>query len=91
MKLRAGQISFHQRTGALTAFADMKAQTLKLFPVMPDDFLQAARFADAYTFGLRAGDDLHLAVASRNAATLATRDRKLADAAVKLTVLAQLL
>jgi predicted nucleic acid-binding protein len=43
-------------------------------------FHTAATFADQPALGLRAGDALHLAIASEHGATVYTLDRRLADA-----------
>lgn len=39
----------------------------------------AARFADQYATGLRAGDALHLAIASRHGTSLHTLDKRLVE------------
>jgi predicted nucleic acid-binding protein len=54
-------------------------------------FRTAAKFADQHALGLRAGDALHLAVASEHGATVHTLDRRLAEAGPALGVPAQLL
>jgi uncharacterized protein len=62
-----------------------------LFPLSSLQFHTAARFADQYALGLRAGDALHLAVCADRGATLCTLDRRLGKAApsfgVKTTLL----
>ena len=50
------------------------------------DAAAAARLADQHATGLRAGDSLHLAVASRRGARMRTLDRRLAAAAEALGV-----
>jgi hypothetical protein len=60
-------------------------------PISGAEFRTAARFADQYGLGLRAGDALHLAVAAENGAELATLDEILADAGPSLSVKARLL
>ena len=46
----------------------------------------AARFADQYALGLRAGDALHLAICADRGAIICTLDRRLAEAALALGV-----
>jgi predicted nucleic acid-binding protein len=54
-------------------------------------FHTAARFADQYVLGLRAGDALHVAVCADHGATLCTLDRRLSDAGSALAVKTMLL
>jgi predicted nucleic acid-binding protein len=54
-------------------------------------FRTAARFADHYVLGLRAGDALHLAICSDHGATLCTLDRGLSEAGAALGVKTMLL
>ena len=51
----------------------------------------AARFADQYELGLRAGDALHLAICVDHGATLCTLDRRLSGAGSALGVKTMLL
>jgi predicted nucleic acid-binding protein len=60
-------------------------------PVTGGQSRAAARFADQHTLGLRAGDALHLAVASEHGATVHTLGQRLADAGPVLGVPAQLM
>jgi len=62
-----------------------------VLPVTGSQFRAAARFADQHALGLRAGDALHLAVASEHGATVHTLDQRLADAGPVLGVPGQLL
>jgi predicted nucleic acid-binding protein len=54
-------------------------------------FLAAARFVDQHALGLRAGDALHLAIASEHGATVFTLDQRLAEAGPAFGIPAQLL
>jgi uncharacterized protein len=54
-------------------------------------FRAAAKFVDQHALGLRAGDALHLAVASEHGATVHTLDQRLAEAGPVLGVPTQLL
>ncbi len=86
IKLRAGQIDLEQRAAALAIFNKLGAESLTVLPVTGGQFRAAARFADQHTLGLRAGDALHLAVASEHGATVHTLDRRLAEAGPALGV-----
>ena len=91
MKLRTGQITLEQRAAALATFSKLVAESLTVLPVTGGHFRAAARFVDQHTLGLRAGDALHLAVASEHGATVCTLDRRLADAGPMLAIPTQLL
>jgi len=77
VKLRTGQIGPDHRARALALFTRMMADSFMVLPVSVPHFRTAARFADRYDFGLRAGDALHLALAAEYGATLCTLDPKL--------------
>jgi len=72
-------------------FNKLVAESFTVLPVTGGQFRAAARFADQHTLGLRAGDALHLAVASEHGATVHTLDRRLAEAGPALGVPTQLL
>lgn len=91
IKLRSGQISVKQRAAALSMFNKLVAESFTVLPVMGGQFRTAARFADQHRLGLRAGDALHLAIASEHGATVHTVDQRLADAGPVLGVPAHLL
>ncbi|PCD02421.1 VapC toxin family PIN domain ribonuclease [Sphingomonas spermidinifaciens] len=91
IKLRTGQISLEQRAAALAMFNQLIAESFTVLPVTGGQFRAAARFADQHGLGLRAGDALHLAVASEHGATVHTLDQRLAQAGPALGVPAQLL
>ena len=91
IKLRTGQITLDQRAAALAMFNKLVAESLTVLAVTGAQFRAAAKFADQHALGLRAGDALHLAIASEHGATVQTLDQRLADAAPALGVPAQLL
>ena len=91
MKLRTGQITLDQRAAALAAFNRLVAESLGLIPVTGSHFRTAARFVDRHELGLRAGDALHLAVASDHGAAVCTLDQRLAEAGPALGAPTQLL
>ena len=84
-------MSEEKRADALAAFARLTADFLVVLPVSTLHFAVAARFADRYELGLRAGDALHLAVAAESGATIYTLDQRLAAAGPALGVKTQLL
>jgi uncharacterized protein len=90
MKLRMGQIDLAQRAAALAVFNELVAQSFSVAPVTGGHFRAAAKFVDQHTLGLRAGDALHLAVASEHGATVHTLDQRLADAGPALGVPTQM-
>ncbi len=91
LKLRAGQIDLDQRAAILATFNRLSAQSLTLVPIAGAHFRTAARFLDRHDLGLRAGDAVHLAMASDHGADLWTLDHRLASAALQLGVSAHLL
>lgn len=80
IKLRTGQINLEQRAAALAAFNQLVVESFTILSVTGEHFRAAAKFADQHFLGLRAGDALHLAVASAHGATVYTLDRRLAEA-----------
>lgn len=91
IKLRTGQISLEQRVAALAMFNKLVAESFTVLGVTGGQFRAATKFADQHALGLRAGDALHLAIASDHGATVHTLDQRLADAGPALGVPAQLL
>ncbi len=86
IKVRTGQIDLMARSRILQEFNRMAQETLGLVEVGAPHFRNAARFADHHALGLRAGDSLHLAIASGHGLTLSTLDRRLAEAGPALGV-----
>jgi uncharacterized protein len=91
IKLRTGRIEMVHRAGALAMFTRLCNDNFTVMPVSRGQFHTAARFADQYAPGLRAGDALHLAICAELGATLCTLDRRLGEAASALGVKALLL
>lgn len=79
IKLRTRQISPDQRAAALAMFNSLVAESFAVVEVAGGQFRAAARLADQHTLSLRAGDALHLAVASDHGATVCTLDQRLAE------------
>ncbi|MBF0392721.1 MAG: type II toxin-antitoxin system VapC family toxin [Alphaproteobacteria bacterium] len=86
IKMRCGQIAASDRAEALASFTRLAERSLNVIPISATHFRTAARFADQYVLGLRAGDALHLAIAEERGATLCTLDRRLAEAGLALGV-----
>lgn len=86
IKLRTGQIDTEQRAAALAMFNRLTSESLTLLGVTGAHFRTAARFVDQHGLGLRAGDALHLAVASDHGATVYTLDERLAEAGPALGI-----
>ena len=91
IKLRTGQIEAVHRAEALAMLTRLTTDSIAILPVSRLQFRTAARFADQYTLGLRAGDALHLAICAERGATLCTFDRRLSEAGSALGVKTMLL
>ncbi len=91
IKLRTGQINLDQRAAALATFNKLVAESFTVLTVTGGQFRAAAKFADQHMRGLRAGDALHLAIASDHGATLHTLDQRLAETGPMLGVSTRLL
>src|SRR5665213_859639 len=61
MKLRTQQVDLAQRATALSLFSGFCIEKATVLPVEHQHFSAAARLADRYDAGIRAGDALHLA------------------------------
>jgi uncharacterized protein len=86
VKIRMNQLRIKDRAKAVSLFTRLKAESLRMMPITRDHFVTAARFADQYGLGLRAGDALHVAAAAEHGATICTLDKRLAEAATALGV-----
>ena len=86
IRLRTGQITLQQRAAALSMFQELVAESFTVLPITSAKFRAAARLVDQYALGLRAGDALHLAIASEHGATVHTLDRRLSEAGPVLGV-----
>ncbi len=91
IKLRSGQIEAAHGADVLAMFARLVADNFSTVPVSGLPFRTAARFADQYPRGPRAGDALHLAICADHGATLCTLDRRLSEAGPALGVKTTLL
>lgn len=80
IKQRTGAIDAATRQQALAHFQRFVSAELRTVEIEPVDFRSAAVFIEAPP-ALRAGDALHLAIAHRLGARLASLDRRLNEAA----------
>jgi uncharacterized protein len=85
-KQRIGEIDAAYRAHALGEFRRVVLTATEALEVRRATFHLAARFAEDYATGLRAGDALHLAIASEHGALLHTLDERLAAAGPRLGV-----
>jgi uncharacterized protein len=86
IKLRQGELTLEQRADVLTRWRLLLAENLVTIPVPVQAWDLAARFADRHELKLRAGDALHLSVASLGGHELATLDTGMAEGAVSVGV-----
>jgi predicted nucleic acid-binding protein len=80
VKQRMGVIDAQMRQQALANFQRFASVHFGLVEIDPADFRAAAVFIDM-PLNLRAGDALHLAVARRTSARLASLDQRMGEAA----------
>jgi hypothetical protein len=90
-KQRIREIDASYRAYALGEFHRVVLASMEVLDVKGATFHLAARFAEDYATGLRAGDALHLAIASEHGASLHTLDERLAAVGPRLGVQAVLL
>lgn len=86
IKTRTGALTIENRAEIMAIWAELQREIFVTIPIAANHFETAARFADQHELSLRAGDALHLAVASSAGYRLATLDTTMADAAPKLGV-----
>jgi uncharacterized protein len=86
IKHRFGALSLDQRAEVLATFTRVVDQSLTVVGVTDANFAAAARFCDSAALKLRAGDALHLAIASAHGLSLATLDRQMAEAGPQIGV-----
>ena len=91
IKLRTKQINEETRAQALNVFAGFAKDALTVLPVSMQSFQTAARFADQFMLGIKAGDALHLAIVAESEATVVTLDKRLCAAALALGIKSELL
>jgi predicted nucleic acid-binding protein len=85
-KRRMQLISPDEHAEALRALHSQFGEAFASLPVTRGEFRLAARFTETAETGLRAGDALHLAIASAAGATIVTLDKGQARAGALLQV-----
>lgn len=85
-KVRMGLLTMEGRAALLAKWRDMTAESILTVSVPDDAFHTAARLIDQPKSRLRAGDALHLAIASLGGHSLATLDAWLGEAATDIGV-----
>jgi predicted nucleic acid-binding protein len=86
LKVRSRRMTAVIRADSLGVFALWIERSFGLLPISGLQFPTAARFADQYALGLRAGDALHLVICADHGAALCTLDRVLGKAGPALGV-----
>jgi predicted nucleic acid-binding protein len=89
IKLRTNQIDAEAREIALAKLGDLISGEFGCLHVAREQFRLAAMFSNRSLTGLRAGDALHLAIASSHSIKLCTRDARQAEAGAGLGVLTE--
>ncbi|KPH81538.1 type II toxin-antitoxin system VapC family toxin [Bosea vaviloviae] len=89
IKLRTNQIDVVAQGTALAKLGDLIGGEFECVDVTREQFRLAATFANRASTRLRAGDALHLAIASSQAIKLCTRDVRQAEAGAGLGVLTE--
>jgi predicted nucleic acid-binding protein len=85
IKVRRGDLTADQATEQLKALQALFASDVSLLPIASKDYEEAAKLCKDTNSGLRAGDALHLAVASRlKIDGLLTLDKNMAKNGVQL-------
>lgn len=86
IKVRVGALSVPAHKAALAEFQRYLRDAFECLPITRADFHAAAGLADHSSPGLRAGDALHLAVASRAGLVIHTLDQLMVAAAAELSI-----
>jgi predicted nucleic acid-binding protein len=86
LKVRTGELTLDLRADAMAAWHELHTASLPTLAVAPDHFETAAHFAPRHDLSLRAGDALHLAIASAGGHALVTLDTHMAEAALQLGI-----
>jgi uncharacterized protein len=86
IKVRVGVLTINQRAEIMRVWHQMQVENFHVVKVSQSHFDMAARFIDQVELSLRAGDALHLAIASTSGYHLATLDKVMAAAGPKLGI-----
>lgn len=90
MKVRMHHLDETMRADALSMFTTLTRETFTVLAVTHEDFRTAGRLADQHASGLRAGDALHLGIASHHGMQVISLDRTLVKAALAAGISARL-
>lgn len=86
MKRRLGVLDNAAWLRATQAWHTLRDTQLVTVSIMEQDFIAASDLIERPDLALRSGDALHLAIAIRHVCSLATLDKKFADAAQTMSV-----
>ena len=84
IRVRRREIDANEAERILSLLEDWADRSARRVTMEPKDIAQATRFVRRYELGLRMPDALHLALAQRLDASIATQDRRQATAAATL-------
>ena len=91
IKLRAGQISKVDADNVVETYSQQVGSHVRHIPIVDDDHRYASALLNGWRTALRAGDSLHLAIASAHGAEVFTLDKSMAKAGRLLGVSVTLL
>lgn len=90
IKVRERQLAAETRADVLATFTRLVRDTFTVLPVGRGDFREAARLADDFHTGLRAGDALHLGIVANHGERLLSLDKVQVKAATAAGISARL-
>lgn len=92
IRVRTGHLHRQVALGIVQALNEMADRSLSVLAPETSDFVDAARYCQQFKLGLRAGDALHLAIASNHGARmLYSLDQRMVKCARRLKISAQIL
>jgi len=86
LRIRSGTLTETEARETLRLFDNWRATEAEYIHVRTSDFKEGSDIVRRFDLGLRAPDAIHLAVCRGSGLALATRDRRLAEAATTLGV-----
>jgi predicted nucleic acid-binding protein len=86
MKLRRGDLSLDQRASVLDRWHDLLDGGIISIEIPAQAWVLATTYCDRHEVNIRAGDALHLAIATLGGHSVATLDVAMADAAVAIGI-----
>jgi uncharacterized protein len=92
IRVRTGHLDRQVGLGIVQALHEMADRSLSVLAPETGDFVDAARYCEQFNLSLRAGDALHLAIASNHGARmLYSLDRRMVECARSLKIKARIL